>query len=120
MSNSSKNRWRMAQQYIACYASWLGLCALGAYLLLQLRHNLLDVAAYLGATRWSLPAIHHFGVVVLGLLWLGAIFVMEDYLRRGIKHNDLLRRVSKLLFIQVVILACSFALSHLILTRVLG
>lgn len=72
--------------------SWVAGSALGLWLILQLRINLIDINNALGWGPWILIGIDKFGFVLLGLGWLVGVFALEMYLRRSPSWQQLLRR----------------------------
>jgi hypothetical protein len=54
--------------YLACYALWLVLSALGVWLVFAVRSVLVGLAFALRFNPWQLRAVDNFGVVTLGLI----------------------------------------------------
>ena len=100
--------------YLACFIGWLIASALGFWILLQLRVNLLDIFVALDLNRWAMGAVDKFGVVILGLGWLIAVLIGEMWLRGGIASNRLSSRLFRLLGIEVLILAVSYGLQFVL------
>jgi len=96
--------------YLAYFIGWLMTSALGFWILLQLRINLLDIFVALNLNRWAMGAVDKFGIVILGLGWLIAVVLAEYWLRGGVKRNRLWPRLLRLLGIEVLLLAASYGL----------
>lgn len=108
--NIPEKTWPTWALYVACYSIWVAFAALTAWLFFQLRLNIVDTAILLGADRWVLPAVHNFGVVVLGVMCLGIVIWLEVYLHEGVNRGDLFRRAGKALIGLVVVLGISYLL----------
>jgi hypothetical protein len=111
---SVRNFRQLVPLYLACYALWLGLSALGLWLLFELRSTLFVLAIWLRANPWAVRAIDQFGIVMLGLLWLMGIILLEHYLRRGLEKQQLLRRAVRVGLFVAVALGLSYALRFLL------
>jgi hypothetical protein len=112
--NIPENTWPTWMLYVACYTMWIALSALTALLFFQLRSNLVDTALLFGADRWVLPAIHNFGVVVLGIVCLGVVLWLEVYLHAGVDKGNLFRRAGKALAWLGIALGISYLLQLII------
>lgn len=62
------------------------------------------LAIYLRLDAFSLPALHNFGTLALGLLWLGFILFVEAHMRGGVARKDLWRRAVYVLTVGVYVL----------------
>ncbi len=89
--------------------------ALGFWLLLQLRINLIDIYAYFQFDQWSFAAVHNFGFVILAMLWLGYVLLIEEYLRQGAERGQLLSRAIGIFLVVLTLLALSYVLQFLII-----
>lgn len=99
--------------YILCYLIWLVLAAGAVWLMLQLRLNLLDIAMAANVNPWALGAIDKFGLLLLGLGWLVAVFIVENYLRMGVERGVLWRRIGRIAAVEAGLLLASHAVSWL-------
>lgn len=97
-----------------CYLLWFALSGLGLWLLLQLRINLVDLSAYFGVSRWVFPALHNFGIMLLAIVWLGAVFFIEHYLRQGMEIGRLWARAVRVLWVKGILLGVSYLLQVLL------
>jgi hypothetical protein len=111
--DSSPTFLRSLPLYLACYALWIGLSALGAWLLFQTRSAMFALAIALRFNPWVVRAIDQFGVVTLGLIWLVGILVMEYYLRQGVVKHRLWSRAARVLLFEAVALGLSYGLQAL-------
>lgn len=100
--------------YIACYAIWIVQSALGLWLTLQLRVNLIDLVMFLELGPWILGAVDKFGTVALGLIWLVAVVALEIYLRGGVERGLLRPRATRITVIIVALLGSSYLLQWLL------
>jgi hypothetical protein len=114
MSQDPRTFWNRAFLYLCCYLAWLALSALGAWVLLALRLNIIDLAAVFRLNPWAFPALHNFSMVFLGLGWLGFVIVLEEYLRRGIEKGDLWLRAARALNVLLIVLILSYALQRMV------
>jgi len=96
-------------QYVICYAVWLVLSAMIIWLMVQLRLNLLDITLLLNLGPWAHLLIDRWGLVVLGILAMGAIVVLEHYLRTGLAKKRFWPRAAYAFFIMAIALAFSYA-----------
>lgn len=107
MSAQLPKKWKF-MLYVACYLLWAALSALGLWLFVQLRLNLIDLAFYLRLEAWT-GFIHNFGLLVLGMLWMAFVVVLEAHLQKGVKHNDLWLRAGGVLLVLLILLGLSYA-----------
>ena len=54
--------------YLACYAIWLALAAMGIWLLFAMRPVLFDLAIWLRLNPWQVRALDNFSVIGIGCL----------------------------------------------------
>ncbi len=108
MYNDSPRKLRkLLPLYLACYALWLGLSALGLWLLFQAREAMFVVAVRLRFNPWVLRAIDQFGTVTLGLIFLVGLLALEHYLRQGVVKNRLWARATRVfLFVAAALGLC--------------
>ena len=100
--------------YLACYAIWLALTALGVWLIFAGRTVLVDLAIWLRLNPWQLRAVDDFGVVTMGLIWLVGILLLEHSLRGGVVKNQLWGRAARAFMIVAVPLGLCYGLQALI------
>lgn len=115
MDRGSTNTWEQAFRYVYCYLLWLAASAFSGWLVLELRINMIDLAAFFGLDPWAFPAVHNFGFVILALIWLSFVIFVEDYLRRGVDRGDLFRRALRIFNGVLVLLVMSYALQRILL-----
>jgi hypothetical protein len=111
---SVRNFRQLLPLYLACYAIWLALSALGVWLIFQLRPVLFALAIWLRLNPWQVRAIDQYGVVAMGLIWLVAILLLEHSLRQGVEKNQLWARAARASVMVAVALALCYALQALI------
>ena len=100
--------------YLACYAIWLALSALGIWLLFAMQPVLVTLAIRLRLNPWQVHAIDNFGVVTMGLIWLVAILLLEHSLRQGVETNRLWARAGRAFAIVAVALGLCYVAQALI------
>jgi hypothetical protein len=113
-SDSSPNIRQLLPLYLACYALWLGLSALGVWLIFAGRDTLIDLSFWLRLDPWQLHAVDNFGVVMLGLIWLMCILFLEHSLRQGVEKNRLWVRAVRAFVIVAVLLGLCYGVQMLI------
>jgi hypothetical protein len=100
--------------YVACYAIWLALCALGVWLIFAMRPVLFGLAIWLRLNPWQVRALDNFSVVGMGILWLAGILLLEHSLRQGVEKNRLWSRAARAFVIVAVPLGLCYLVSALI------
>jgi len=113
-SDSSQNFWRLLSLYLACYALWLGLSALGVWLIFTLRSVLVGLAFVLRLNPWQVRAVDNFGFVTLGLIWLVGILLLEHRLREAVAKRRLWRRAAYVGLAELIVLGLCYGLQLLI------
>ncbi len=113
-SDSSRTFWQLLPLYLACYALWLGLCAIGGWLIFQARDASIALAFWLRLNPWQLRAVDQFSVVTSGLIWLVAILLLEHYLRQGVLKNRLWARAARVFLFEAVLLGIFYGLQALL------
>lgn len=113
-NDSWRKFWQLLPLYLACYALWLGLSAMGIWLIFQARSAIFEVALLLRLNPWQVRAVDMFGIVTLGLIWLVAIPLLEDYLRKGVVKNRLWGRATRVFLFEAVVLGILYALQVLL------
>jgi hypothetical protein len=111
---SHRPRWRVALHYCVCYLTWLLFVGVGYVLMLALRINLFDVATWLRFNPWQVRAIDQFAIFFLGLVWFGGIFLLESYLRHGVKRRRLWSRILRVGSALLAVTVFSYGLQWLI------
>ena len=112
--NSSQNSRQLLSLYVACYALWLALSALGVWLIFAVRPVLFGLAVQLRLNPWQVRAIDNFGTVTLGLIWLVGMLVLENYLRQGVVKNRLWGRAGRVFLWLAVALGLCYGLQVLL------
>jgi hypothetical protein len=82
----------LALRYIACYAAWIGMCALAGVIAFQVVEAVPEIGLRLRANPWVARGARQLSLPVLGLAWLVLIFWLEHHLRTGVQRGKLLRR----------------------------
>jgi hypothetical protein len=100
--------------YLACYALWLALSALGVWLIFAARDTLFALSIWLRLNPWQLRAVDNFGIVTLGLIWLMCILFLEHSLRRGVEKHRLWGRAARAFVIVAVLLGLCYGVQMLI------
>ena len=113
-SDSSRTFRQLLPLYLACYALWLGLSALGVWLIFQVQPVLFGLAVRLRLNPWQVRAIDQFSVVTFGLLWLVGIYLLEHYLRQGVVKNRLWGRAARVFLFLAVALGLCYGLQVLL------
>ena len=94
--------------------AWGLLSALGLWLVLLWRINLIDLVVILRLGPWILGALDKFGVFLLGLIWLACVIVLEGYLRGGVEKGLLWHRSGRVFLVEVVLVGISLGLQWLL------
>ncbi|MEZ4661094.1 MAG: hypothetical protein R2911_26385 [Caldilineaceae bacterium] len=97
---------------IACYAAWIASSAVGLWLVLHLRINLIDIGMWLEASPWIFGAVDKFGTILLGLGWLISVFLAEIYLRGGLNAGQLYQRIGRIAALEAAVTATSLWLEQ--------
>jgi hypothetical protein len=113
LSTGSSSPLPLWLRYIICYVAWFGVTAAGLWIMLQLRINLLDISLAVNVNPWAMAAVDKFGILLLGLVWLVAVFAAEAYLRQGVERNQLWRRIGRVAGIAAILLGVSYGLQWL-------
>lgn len=113
-SDSSPTFRQLLPLYLACYALWIVLSALGVWLIFAARDAMFDLAIWLRLNPWQLRAVDNFGVVTMGLIWLIGILFLEHSLRQGVVKQRLWARAARAFVIVAVLLALSYGVQALI------
>lgn len=88
--------------------------AITLWLLFSLRDNLVGISLTLQINPWALRAIDRFGTFLLGLCWLAAFILIENYFRVGVQKHLFLRRVGKTFAAVALLCLTSQALNWLL------
>jgi hypothetical protein len=99
--------------YVACYALWLALSALGVWLLFALRPVMFGLAIRLRLNPWQVRALDNFSFVSFGLIWLVGILLLEHSLRQGVEKRRLWRRAARVFAAEAVALGVCYGLQLL-------
>ncbi len=104
--------WRLAFSYLACYAIWLGLSALGVWTLLSVRDALLSMLPIFGP--WVMGAVDKYAFVLFGLIFLIWALYTEDALRRSVVKGELRKRALRLAGMQLSALVVVYTFKFLV------
>ena len=96
--------------YLACYALWLALSALGIWLLFALRPVIFSLAIWLRLNPWQVRALDNLSFVTFGLIWLVGILLLEHSLRQGVEKRRLWRRAARAFAAEAVALGLCYGL----------
>ena len=107
----SRGLRQSAPLYLLCYLFWFALSAATIWTLLQFRNALLDLLPVIGP--WSMSAVDKFGVLILGLVAMGWIIYLEDYLRKSVQTDRFWRRVWRVSLIHLIVLGVAYGLQAL-------
>jgi hypothetical protein len=105
--------WPQPLRYLVCYTLWLGLCALGIWVILRLRIHVVAAAIHLKFGPWVVIVVDRWVTILLGLLGVVGVVLLEGYLHDGMKKNQLWRRATRVLF-GVAALGLSYGLQFLL------
>ena len=101
--------------YLACYALWLGLAALGVWLLFALRPVMFGLAIWLRLNPWQVRALDNLSFVTFGLIWLVGILLLEHSLRQGVEKRRLWRRAASVFAAEAAALGMCYGLQLFLL-----
>ena len=99
--------------YLACYASWLALSALGIWLIFALRPVMFGLAIWLRLNPWQVRALDNLSFVTFGLAWLVGILLLEHSLRQGVEKRRLWRRAARVFAAEAMALGLCYGLQLL-------
>ena len=111
---STRNFRQLLPLYLACYALWLALGALGVWLLFALRPVIFGLAIWLRLNPWQVRALDDFSLVTFGLVWLVGILLLEHSLRQGVEKHRLWRRAARVFVAEAAALGLCYALQLLL------
>jgi hypothetical protein len=109
-----RNFRQLLPLYLACYAIWLALSALGIWLIFVMQRVLVALAIRLRLDPWQVHAVDNFGVVTMGLIWLVGILLLEHSLRLGVEKNRLWARAVRAFVIVMAALGLCYGIQALI------
>ncbi len=98
-SNLLKRSFTVIMQYLL----WAVTILLGLWCLLVARGAINIGFIIIFANRWVLRAVDRFSLVFMGIVWLIAIIVVEDYLGKGVDKGDLYKRFLKVVSAEVIL-----------------
>ena len=107
---NSRSTWEIRAKYAAYFVSWVAFFGLTFYLVSRISPILRLLMDVLNVNRWAQSAVHNFSFFLLGLLGLGMVIIVENYLRTAIPQNQLLRRIVIALGSVLILTAASHAL----------
>ena len=105
---------RLLPLYLACYALWLALAALGVWLIFALRPVVFGLSIWLRLNPWQVRALDNFSFVTFGLVWLVGILLLEHSLRQGVEKHRLWRRAGRVFAAEASALGLCYALQLLL------
>jgi len=101
--------------YLACYALWLALAALGVWLIFALRPVIFGLAIWLRLNPWQVRALDNLSFVTFGLIWLVGILLLEHSLRQGVEKRRLWRRAARVFAAEAAALCMCYGLQLFLL-----
>lgn len=110
---TARNGRQLLPLYLACYALWLVLAAMGVWLIFALRPVLFGLAVWLRLNPWQVRALDNFSVVTFGVVWLVGILLLEHRLRQGVENGRLWRRAARVFVAEAAILGLCYGLQLL-------
>ncbi len=111
---TARNFRQLLPLYLACYALWLALAALGVWLIFALQPVMFGLAIWLRLNPWQVRALDDFSLVTFGLLWLVGILLLEHSLRQGVEKRRLWRRAARVFVAEAAALGLCYALQLLL------
>jgi hypothetical protein len=111
---TTRNFRQLLPFYLACYAIWLALSALGIWLIYAARPVLFSLAIWLRLDPWQVQALDNFSVVTMGLIWLVGILLLEHLLRQGVEKNRLWVRAARAFVIEALALGLCYGVQAII------
>jgi hypothetical protein len=112
---TARNPRQLVPLYLACYALWLALSALGVWLIFALRPVMFGLGVWLRLDPWQVRALDNLSFVTFGLIWLVGILLLEHSLRKGLQKRRLWRRAASVFAAEVVALGLCYGLQLLLL-----
>ncbi len=107
---NTRSIWEIRAKYAAYFVSWVAFFGLTFYLVSRISPIIRLLMDVLNVNRWAQSAVHNFSFFLLGLLGLGMVIIVENYLRTAIPQNQLLRRIVIALGSVLILTAASYAL----------
>jgi len=111
---AARNFRQPLRLYLACYALWLALSALGVWLIFALQAVMFRLAIWLRLNPWQTRALDNLSLVTFGLIWLVGILLLEHSLRQGVEKRWLWRRAARVFVAEVVALGLCYGLRLLL------
>jgi hypothetical protein len=96
------------------YGAWLALSAMGLWVALQLRINVLDLLIVFRVRHWSIPVIEKTATVLFILVWLVGVMGLETYLTSAQERREFWRRIKWVAIVEAAALLLSYGLQALI------
>lgn len=109
-----------ALQIVVCYAVWLCLAAMSIWLLLTVRNNLSLAYAFTEPHPFAMHAFQNFSFVIMALVIVVALYLIEHYVRTGLKKDVFWPRVAKVVVIEFIVLVLSFGAQFAVRALTLG
>ena len=92
--------------YVMCYVLWLISAALAFFgLLMLIRGLILRISAVTISRPYARGVWDKFGVLILGLIWLGFAIFSEQHYREGVGENKLWKRFGMVMAAELCLLA---------------
>ena len=111
---TDRNLRQLLPLYLACYALWLALAALGVWLLFALRPVVFGLAIWLRLNPWQVRAADNLSFVTFGLSWLVGILLLEHSLRQGVEKHRLWQRAGRAFAAEALVLGLCYGLQLLL------
>jgi hypothetical protein len=111
---TARNFRQLLPLYLACYAVWLALSALGVWLIFALRPVVFGLAIWMRLNPWQVRALDNFSFVSFGLVWLVGILLLEHSLRQGVEKRRLWRRAARAFVAEAAVRGLCYGLQLLL------
>ena len=115
MASTRSNLLKRSFATVMQYVLWAVTILLGLWCLLAARAAINLAFIFTFANRWVLRAVDRFSLLIMGIVWLIAIIIVEDFLGKGVDKGDLYKR-----FLQIAAAEVLFGALMTLVTRVVG
>ena len=104
---SPLDMWILVGRYILCYTLWFLICAVGLWIVMLLRTNVVEDILSLRLNPWQLRAVDRGIIFGLGALWIVIVFLIEGYLRRALAQGRLFISAGRVLLLELIVVGLS-------------
>jgi hypothetical protein len=95
---------------------WIGLSAVGLWLMLEIRELLVELMILASFNPWQVRGIDRWAIFMLGLAWFASMLWIDHYLRTGIGKKRLWRNIGRVTLIEASMAAVVFV-SRIVISR---